>query len=97
MLIELSKLSQYNQNTETQRKSNSGETIFLKKLSFLYTLVKEVKRRKSLSKKIIKHESLWILESNTAQKAWINLPSQPEVAIMRNKDIYGPLGSVSWG
>ena len=58
MLIELSKLSQYNQNTETQRKSNSGETIFFKKLSFLYTLVKEVKRRKSLSKKIIKHESL---------------------------------------
>ena len=28
MLIELSKLSQYNQNTETRRKSNSGETIF---------------------------------------------------------------------
>ena len=31
MLIELSKLSQYNQNTETRRKSNSGETIFKKK------------------------------------------------------------------
>lgn len=76
--------------------------FFKKTVVFVYFSKGSQTSKVSLEEKI-KHESLvhelflWILESNTAQKAWINLPSQPEVAIMRNKDIYGPLGSVSSG